>query len=236
MKKKSLIQVAPSILSGDFGNLAAEAKRAEDAGADALHFDVMDGHFVNNLTLGPKALAAVNKATNLFLDVHLMMYNPFDYVERFVEAGADRITFHIEATEDVEDTLSFIRRCNVQAGLAFCPETSMSLIPKYLDKCDMILIMTVHPGFGGQAFIPEMLEKVKFVRETCDKLNIRKSGLVTGEDYKGPEIAPFDIEVDGGIDHSTAKLCVDAGANILVSGTYLYKARDMKEAISGLRM
>jgi len=235
MKKRPLLQVAPSILSGDFGNLAAEAKRAEDAGADALHFDVMDGHFVNNLTLGPRALAAVNRATSLFLDVHLMMYNPYDYIERFVEAGADRITFHIEATEDVEDTLNFIRRCNVKAGLAFCPETSMSLIPKYLDKCDLVLIMTVHPGFGGQAFIPKMLEKVKFVRETCNKLNIRKSGFVPPEGYQGPEVEPFDIEVDGGIDQSTARLCAEAGANILVSGSYLYGAKDMKEAINSLR-
>ena len=173
MKNNSIV-VAPSILAGDFGHLADEAVRIEEAGGDQIHIDVMDGHFVPNLTFGPKAVAAINRATLLFLDVHLMIYNPYDYVERFVEAGADRLTIHFEATEDVADTLQYIRRSGIEAGLAFCPETSMTMIPKYLDQADLILLMTVHPGFGEQEFIPEVLEKVEFTSEICKKLNIFK--------------------------------------------------------------
>lgn len=225
------IQICPSILSGDFGQLATEAKRLEEAGADAIHIDIMDGHFVPNLTLGPRAVAAIRRATKLFLDVHIMIYNPYDYIERFVEAGADRITFHFEATEDVTETLKFIRTCGKKAGLSFRPETSFTMIPKYLEHCDMVLIMTVSPGFGGQAFMPEMVEKVKMTREYCEKHGIRQGGIIK----QGVNLPPFDIQVDGGINLVTGKACVEAGANLLVSGNYLFHQADMKRAISDLR-
>jgi ribulose-phosphate 3-epimerase len=236
MKKGASIKIAPSILAANFGYLADEAKRAQDAGADAIHLDVMDGHFVPNLSMGPQVVAAVNRATDLFLDVHLMIYNPFDYIERFVEAGADNITFHFEATEDVEETLNYIHKCNISAGLAFNPETSLSMIPRYLDKCDRILLMTVHPGFGGQAFIQEVLEKVKFTRDVCDQLNIRAGGVTTKNAKSAKnQLPPFDIQVDGGVNHENVGLCVEAGANVIVAGTSLYHAPDLTIAIKEMR-
>lgn len=226
------IKIFPSIFSADFGCLADEAKKIEQAGADGIHVDIMDGHFVPNLSLSPKSLAAINRATSLYLDVHIMVYNPFEYVEKLVEAGADCITFHFEATENVEDILSYIRKCGVKAGLAFCPETSESMIPKYLSKCDQILLMTVNPGFGGQDFLKDVLEKIKFTRGVCDQLDIRKGGVMLSEKSSEEEkkLPPFDIQVDGGINDKTAKECIQAGANILVSGSYLFKG-SMKEKI-----
>lgn len=208
-----MIIVAPSLLAADFATLGAEAKRAEDAGADHLHIDIMDGHFVKNLTLGAKAVSAVKRSCGLFLDVHLMIYNPFAFIEQFVEAGADQITFHFEATEDIDDTIAYIKRCNVKAGLAFNPETSQTMTLKYIDKVDNLLLMTVNPGFGGQKFLSDVLTKVRFVRSL--------SNTVT-------------IQVDGGVNLETAQASVKAGANALVAGSYLYHHPHMREAIQEL--
>lgn len=227
------IFVGPSILAGDFAHLAQEVRRIEEAGADYIHYDVMDGHFVPNISMGPHILAAINRSTDLFLDVHLMIYNPFDYIERFIEAGADRITIHFEATEDVADTLEYIRKGNVQAGLAFCPETSPSMMLKYLDKIDLLLLMSVNPGFGGQKFMPEVLEKITFARDICNKLRIGAHGKTYDENVK--DYPPLAIQVDGGINQETAAQCIQAGANQLVAGTYLFHPHEMKSRIEGLR-
>ncbi|MCX6995339.1 MAG: ribulose-phosphate 3-epimerase [Chlamydiae bacterium] len=206
--------IAASILAADFAKLGEEAKRAEDAGADHLHIDVMDGHFVKNLTFGPSTVAAMKRSCSLFLDVHLMIYTPYDYIEKFVEAGADQITFHFEATEDVIETIDFIHSYGIKAGLAFCSETSESMIVKYIDKVDNLLLMTVDPGYGGQKFIPEVIDKVRFVRALSDEVV---------------------IQVDGGVNLETASESIKAGADALVAGTYIYDHANMKQAIYELR-
>ena len=223
-------KIFPSILAADFAYIADEVKKAEDAGVDGIHIDIMDGLFVPNLSMGPAMCAAINRHTSLFLDVHLMIYNPFDFVERFVEAGADRITFHLEATEDVDETIDYIKKCNVQVGLAINPETPASLIVRYLDRVDSILLMTVSPGFGGQKFEHDVLEKITFVRSA-----ITTRGITSSSRDDGHALGPLPIEVDGGIDEETAKLAFEAGATQFVAGTYLYKAPDFKLALQKMR-
>ena len=220
MSRELPIRIAPSILAGDFARLGEEAKRAELAGADWLHLDIMDGQFVPNITMGPQAVAAIRRSTNLFLDVHLMIYNPFAYIEPFIQAGADSITFHVEATEDVEETLQYIRRCSVKAGLAVNPETSLSLVLPYLTLCDLLLLMTVHPGFGGQLMKEEVLEKVTDVRAWIEQHKLSEK---------------LEIQVDGGIDLTNTPRCVQAGANVLVAGTSLDGKADLQAAIAEMR-
>lgn len=215
---KNKIKVAPSILAADFTRINEEVKKIEESKADAIHIDIMDGHFVPNISIGPQMVAAINRSTDLFLDVHLMIYNPFDYIEKFVEVGADSITFHFEATEDIEDTINYIKKCGKKVGLAFNPETSFSIATKYLEKLDLVLFMSVHPGFGGQKFIPSVLEKIQLAKNLKEDLKL-----------------DFDIQVDGGIDLDTASRCINKGANFLVAGTYLFSQKDMLQGIKKLK-
>ena len=212
------IIVAPSLLAGDFSQLGAEARRVEAAGADWLHLDVMDGHFVDNISFGPAVVAAMKKAVGLTLDVHLMISRPDHYLKRFIEAGAHSIHVHLEAKHDVAATLKTIRDAGCLAGLAINPATPLSAVVTHLPNIDLLLVMTVNPGFGGQEFITATMDKV------ADAARLRAENGWT-----------YHIEVDGGIKEDTARLCKERGANVLVAGTSVFKAGDAAAAIRGLR-
>lgn len=206
--------VAPSLLSCDFARLADEVARVEDAGADWLHCDVMDAHFVPNLTFGPPVVAAIKKVARVPLDVHLMITDPLAYAEPFAKAGADILTFHVEAVSDVGEVIEAYRKLGLKVGLSISPPTPVEAILPYLGRIDLALVMTVNPGFGGQTFIRECVEKIRVIRA------------------QQPDL---DIEVDGGINAETALEVVEAGANVLVAGNYVFKSHNVAEPIALLR-
>lgn len=214
--KKTILEFEPSLIGGDLGNPVQTAKDAVESGANILHLDVMDGHFVPNFTIGPDIIGKIreNVPEKFRLDVHLMIYNPDKFIEKFVEIGCEEITFHIEATEDIRYTLNYIQKCNRFAGLAIKPETSIDMIIPYLANIDKVLVMTVEPGFGGQVFLEEMLEKVKILYA-----------------YKKKNNFEFDIQVDGGINYETGRKSAEAGANRLVCGSFFYKQKNLKEVV-----
>ena len=217
MKK---IQISPSILSADFSQLGNEIKRLEEGGADLIHVDVMDGHFVPNLTIGPPVIKALKKNCSIKFDVHLMISPVHKYIDAYADAGADIITFHPEATDDLSASIKKIKDLGKKVGVSLNPETKVSVIKDYLDQIDLVLIMSVNPGFGGQKFMPEVLDKIKELK------NIQKE-----------KNTDFDIEIDGGIDFENSKMAIEAGANILVSGTTIFKSNngDIKKNIDLLK-
>jgi ribulose-phosphate 3-epimerase len=213
-----MVKIAPSILSADFSKLGEEILAVEKGGADYIHIDVMDGHFVPNITIGPLIVDAIRPITKLPLDVHLMIENPDQYIEAFAKAGADYITVHVEASRHLHRTIQNIKSYGVKAGVVLNPATPVESIQHIIGDIDMVLLMSVNPGFGGQKFIPEVLPKIRKVKEMADQ--------------KGLDI---EIEIDGGVNSETAKLCMEAGANVLVAGSAIYNEEDYAKAISLIR-
>ncbi|MCM3732215.1 ribulose-phosphate 3-epimerase [Fictibacillus nanhaiensis] len=213
-----MVKIAPSILSADFSKLGEEIKAVEMAGADYIHVDVMDGHFVPNITLGPLVVQAIRPITKLPLDVHLMIEKPELYIDAFVNAGADIITVHVEASTHLHRTIQMIKKKGVKAGVVLNPATPVDTIKHIIHDIDLVLLMTVNPGFGGQSFIQNVIPKIREVSEL-----VHAHGL------------NVEIEVDGGVNAETAPLCIEAGANVLVAGSAIYGKKDLKDAISSIR-
>lgn len=213
-----MIKISPSILSSDYGNLSSELKRMEACGADMLHIDVMDGHFVPNITLGAPIVKCIRKSSTLPFDVHLMISDPYKYIPDFVNAGSDIITFHAEADSDIEKTIDLILASGKKAGLSVKPKTPVEAVYPYLDKLSMVLVMTVEPGFGGQSFMEDMMPKVSAARSEIDR--------------RGLDV---DIQVDGGINKDTISIAAKAGANVFVSGNAIFSSDNAEKTIADFK-
>ena len=213
-----MVKISPSVLACDLSKLAEGVKEIELAGADMAHLDVMDGVFVTNISFGMPVIECLRKHTDMFLDIHLMIINPENYIERFIDAGADLVTFHLEATKNVDKCIEMIRARGKKVGISIKPDTRIESVYQYLEKCDMVLVMTVEPGYGGQSLIPFCLDKVKVLRDEIEKRGLN-----------------VDIQVDGGINQANASEAIKAGANVLVAGSSVYKSSNKKAAIDALR-